>query len=304
MAELNLDPLRSFFHVAELGSLSRAAGRLRVSQSTLTRQMRALEHEVGGALFERSSTGVALTAAGNALRRSARPALDALDHALGEARRLARGQSEELRIGYLLSAAPHYLNPALAGLRREHPKVKVRLMDLSPGEQIAALRRGEIDLALLGDVGGQLAREFYVRRIAALPVWVGLPETHPLVARARVRLADLRHDVFVGAREGDLPGYNRWVTQLCRRAGFRPKFLGDADSLMHGLAVVVSDGAVSVVPEFASHVKVPGVAFREIADDGVRWDLQLAWQRGKLSVPVRDMLAQMAAVPRGTSVRD
>ncbi len=295
---VHLDLIRSFFLVAEMGSLNRAAARLRVSQSTLTRQMRALEHEVGGALFERSSTGVALTAAGNALRSSARPALDALEQAVGEARRLARGQSEELRIGYLMSAAPQYLNPVLAGLRREHPKVKVRLVDLSPGEQIAALRRGEIDLALLGDVGGQLAREFYVRRIAAQPVWAALPETHALAGRARVRLAELRNDVLVGAREADLPGYNRWVTQLCRKAGFRPKFLGDAESLIHSFSVVVSDGAVSLVPEFAAQAKVPGVVFREVADDGVRWELLLAWQRGKLTAPVREMLALVSGPPR------
>ena len=291
---MNVELIRSFLLIAELGSLSAAAGRLRVSQSTLTRQLQALEHEVGGALFERSSTGVAPTAAGNALAKSVRPALEALEHALAEARRLARGQSETLRIGYLQSAAPEYLNPALAALRKAHPEVKVKLLDRSPGEQLAALRSGELDLAMLGNVGGTLAREFYVRRVAALPVWVALAETHPLAGRATVRLAELRTELFVGALESDLPGYNRWVMQLARKAGFRPKFLGDADSLTHGLALVVSDGAVSLLPKFAAQGRVPGIAFRPLADEGARWELLLAWQRGKMTAPLKAMLDQVA----------
>lgn len=295
LGAVNLDLLRSFFLIAELGSLSKAASRLRVSQSTLTRQMHTLEHEIGGALFERSSTGVALTSTGNILLERARPALGALEQALGEARRSARGQSETLRVGYIMSAASEYLNPALAALRKKHPEVKVKLQDLSPGEQIAALRRGEIDLALLSAVGGVLAQEFYVRKLASLPVWVALAETHPLAAQASVRLADLKSEMFVGALEADLPGYNQWVRQICRKAGFRPKLLGDAEGLTHGFSLVVSDAAVSLVAKFAVQTRMPGVVFRPLADDGIRWDLLLAWQRGKLAAPVKEMLAQLEA---------
>lgn len=288
---MNLDLLRSFFLIAEHGSLNRAAERLRVSQSTLTRQMHALEHDVGGRLFERRSTGVALTGTGNALLRSARPALETLDHALAEARRLARGQSERLRIGYIMSAAADYVNPALAVLRREHPEVKVKLLDLSPGEQIAALRQGELDLAFLSDVSAGFSREFYVRRIASLPVLAALPLHHPLAAEPGVALRALRNELFVGAREADMPGHNRWIEQACRKAGFRPRFLGDSDSLTHALSLVVSDGAVALVPDHVTRTRAPGVAFLPLTDSAVRCDLLMAWQRGKVSAPVRSLLA-------------
>ncbi len=157
---VNLDLLRSFFAVAEQGSLNKAAERLRVSQSTLTRQMQALEHEVGGALFVRGPGGAALTATGHALADGMKPLLVDFDRALGEVRKRARGQSTELRVGYLMSAVAEYLNPALAALRKAHPEVKVKLLDLSPGEQISALRRGELDLALIGSAGEFVSREF------------------------------------------------------------------------------------------------------------------------------------------------
>jgi DNA-binding transcriptional LysR family regulator len=237
---------------------------------------------------------MALTATGNALLASARPALASLEQAFAEARRLARGQSEKLRIGYLMSAAAEYLNPALAALRREHPEVKVKLLDLSPGEQIAALQRGDIDLGFIGSAGVPPACDFYTRRIASVPMFVALAENHPLAASDSLRLAQLRGELFVGASEADLPGHNRWIIQQCRRAGFRPRFVADADSLTHAFAVVVSEGAVGFVPEYAAKTNVPGVVFRRLRDEGAKWELVLVWQRGQMSAPVRAMLAQIA----------
>jgi len=287
---LNLDLVRSFFTVAEQGSLSQAAERLRVSQSTLTRQMHALESEIGGPLLERSSSGVALTATGQVLLEGIRPVLARFDAVLGEVRKRARGQSAELRLGYLLSAAPDYLHPALTALRRQHPEVKVKMLDLSPGEQIVALRKGEIDLALIGNAGAFLAREFYVRKLAALPVLVALPENHPLAAAAAIRLGDLRAEVFVGALEADMPGHNRWVQQLCRRAGFKVRFVQDADSLSHGLSLIVAENAVLLLPDYVKKTPVPGVVLRPLRDSTAKWDLLVAWQRGRVSAPVRALL--------------
>ncbi len=292
---MHLDLLRSFFVVAEQGSLNRAAEHLRVSQSTLTRQMRALEHEMGGKLLERSPAGVALTATGQVLLDGIRPVVARFDAVVTETRKLARGQSATLRLGYMMSAAPDFLNPALAALRRSHPHVKVKLLDLSPGEQIGALRRGAIDFALLGNAGASLTREFYVRKIATRPVVVAVAEHHPLATRAKLTLKDLQPEHFVGAAEADMPGHNRWVAQLCRKAGYRPRFLEDSESLTHGLATVVTEGAITLLPDYVMKMNAPGVAFRPLAEPNVTWELLVAWQRGKATEAVKAMLAAFPA---------
>lgn len=290
---MNLDLLRSFFAVIEQGSLNQAAERLHVSQSTLTRQMHALEHAVGGRLLERSSSGVALTAAGTRLADGMKPLLEKFDAVIDDARKQARGQSTRLRVGYQMSLAAEYLHPALAALRRAHPEVKVNLLDLSPGEQIEALRKGEIDLALLGHAGGVITKEFYVRRVARYPVFVVVGATHPLAAQSSVPLADLKRELFVGANDRDLPGHNAWITQLCRKAGFRPRFVLNAESLTHGLATVVTEEAVTLMPDYAKTAAGPGVVFRPLRDAIAHWDLYVAWQRGKVSEPVRAILAAL-----------
>src|SRR5260370_6189811 len=91
--------LRSFLAVIEEGSLHRAATRLNMSQSALSRQMQALEHELGGKLLERSSTGVRPTAGGHALAAKIGGLLASYDSAMLEVRRFVRGDSEERRIG-------------------------------------------------------------------------------------------------------------------------------------------------------------------------------------------------------------
>lgn len=287
---MNLDLLRSFFAIIEHGSLNKAAERLRVSQSTLTRQMHALEHIIGGRLFERGTTGVALTTIGHALADRIRPLLATFDAAIDEVRTLACGKSAQLRVGYLLSAAADYLHLALAVLRRIHPEVKVKLHDLSPGEQIGALRRGELDLALIGNAGTFLSKEFFIRRLATLPLLVALPETHPLADKPVIQLAELKRELFIGAPERDMPGHNRWIIQLCRRAGFRPRFHDNADSLTQGLATIVMEGAVALLPEYTRQMNVPGVVFRPLRDAAAKWELIVAWQRGKVSQPLRVLI--------------
>lgn len=287
---LHLDLLRSFFTISEFGSLSKAAEQLHVSQSTLTRQMQALETAIGGQLLERGHGGVALTAAGHALLEGMRPVVARADIVVAEARKLARGQSVSLRIGYLMSAAGEYLNPALAALRQSQPGTKVRLVDLSPGGQIAALRRGELDVVVLGNINAAIAREFFVRRIATFPVVVALPETHVLAAGKDIALADLRREMFIGADPDEIPGFNNWLIQLCRRSKFRPRFVENADGLAHTLSLLVAENAVTLLPGLVEKHPVPGVVFRPLRSPAVKWDLQVAWQRGKISEPVRELV--------------
>src|SRR5207248_283405 len=113
LPSVNIEVLRSFIAVLEAGSLNKAAEQMRVSQSTLTRQMQGLEQEIGGKLFERSQAGVALTAAGHTLFDGVQPLLAKFEATIAATRKRARGQSSSLRLGYLMSAATEFLNPAL-----------------------------------------------------------------------------------------------------------------------------------------------------------------------------------------------
>ncbi|HEX3443521.1 MAG TPA: LysR family transcriptional regulator [Chthoniobacterales bacterium] len=287
--------LRAFLVTLEEGSLNRAAVRLRMSQSTLSRQMQALEAEIGGALLERTTAGVRPTDAGYALVSSLPDVLAKYDAAIAEARRLARGQRDLIRVGYLGSAAQKFLDPALFAMRRSHPGVKVKLLDLSPGEQIVALRKAEIDLALIGQEGALLSTEFYTRKLTTLPVVAVMTADHPLASRKQIWLKELRGERFISSPEEDLPGRDRWIAQLCRRAGFRPKFVQAAASVSNMFTLIGSEGAVTLVPAYLKSFPVAGVAMVQLSDTKATWDFLVVWQRGRTAKSLRALLDALGA---------
>lgn len=286
-----LQQLRSFLSVIEEGSLHRAAARLRLAQSTLSRQIQALEHELGGALLERTSTGVRPTKAGQVLASHTGVLLANFETAMMATRRQMRGDSGHLRIGYVASAGPDFLEPALKKLRASHPKAKVKLFDLSPGEQIVALREDKIDLALLDQGDKLLSRDFYVRRIATLSCLIGLPASHPLADRRSVRMVDLKNESFLSGSDADNPEYNRRVMRICRSCGkFRPKFICEPGSLDEGLAMVANEDAVVLLPAYVRHRAAPGVVLRPIVDPAATWELFLVWRRGHKTEPLNALV--------------
>src|SRR6266542_4809852 len=117
-----IEKLRLFQVILEEGSLRRVAERLHISQSAITRQIQLLEHVLGGRILERTSAGVRPTSGGHALAEKARTLLADYDSAMAEVRRLVRGESDRLRIGYIASAVQEYFGPALAVLRRAYPR--------------------------------------------------------------------------------------------------------------------------------------------------------------------------------------
>jgi DNA-binding transcriptional LysR family regulator len=111
---------------------------------------------------------------------------------MAEARRMVRGKSDRLRIGYVASAMHEYLEPALALLRRTYPKLKIKMLDQTPGEMIIELRRGEIDLALTNHGVDLLSRDFYTHKLASVPSSVALPRDHPLAGQKEISISQSR----------------------------------------------------------------------------------------------------------------
>jgi DNA-binding transcriptional LysR family regulator len=291
-----LEKLRLFLVVLEEGSLRRAADRLRISQSAITRQMQSLELDLGGRVLERTSAGVRPTNGGHALAERAKTLLADYDSTMAEVRRLNRGESERLRIGYIASAVQEYLGPALAVLRRAYPRLKVKMLDQTPGEMIIALRQGKIDLALTLHGIDLLSRDFYARKLATVRSVVALPVSHRFATERQVSLSQLKGETFVRGSDDVIPGYTQRIIQLCRKhGGFRPRLttIDKADSLVESLAVAANEEAISIQPAFISHLKVPNVIMVPIADGGATWDLFVVWQPGEIASPLRTLLSEL-----------
>ncbi len=291
-----LEKLRLFLVVLEEGSLRGAADRLRISQSAITRQMQSLELDLGGRVLERTSAGVRPTNGGHALAQRAKTLLADYDSTMAEVRRLNRGESERLLISYIASAVQEYLRAALGVLRRAYPRLKVKMLDQTPGEMITALRQGKIDLALTLHGIDVLSRDFYARKLATVRSLVALPVSHRFATERQVSLSQLKGETFVRGSDDVVPGYTQRIVQLSRKyGGFRPRLatIDQANGLVESLALAANEEAISIQPAFISHLKVPNVLMVPIADAGATWDLFIVWQQGKIDSPLRTLLSEL-----------
>ena len=291
-----IDRIRALLTVIEEGSVNRAAVRLRITQPALSRQMKALEHELGGKLLERETSGVKPTGLGHALVKAMQPLVQSYDSVMSDLRRQARGERSELRVGYLGSAAQSFLTPALALLRKSQPAARLKLHDLSPREQIVALRSGELDVALIGQEGVVAAKEFHSARLCSLGVCAAVADSDRLATKKSIAIKDLKGRDFIGIDEDEMPGRNRWMTALCRTAAFKPRFAAIVDGLTNVLSQVVSESAVTLVPAYFAKSSHPGVAFVPVSNPKAHWDFIVLWQRGHASAAARALVTALKQV--------
>jgi DNA-binding transcriptional LysR family regulator len=187
---MELRQLEYFVAVAEEANFTRAAERVRISQSGVSAQIRQLERELGATLIDRSTRTATLTAAGRAALEPARAVLAgvaAVRQAVGEVAGVLRG---ELTVGMVIGCTVAPFFAALADFHRAHPGVELTLQEENSDRLIAGVRSGALDLALVGTAdatpAGLDALTIVSERLVAL-----VPPDHPLGARPSVTLADL-----------------------------------------------------------------------------------------------------------------
>lgn len=248
---MELRHLRYFKAVAELLNFSRAAERLRVAQPALSRQIRALEDELGTPLFSRDR-GVQLTDAGRTFYTHTCKILAQVDIATAAARESAGGQSGELIVCNDWRLGGHFVPGVVAEFHRKFPRVDVTLHDWRFAEQLDAVRARRAHLGFV--VRNVLSRAGDLETISVFRsrLMIVLPASHPFAKRSLVKLADLAAETWVTLDEKEAPGYRAFLTQLCRIAGFTPQ-IGLAAATREGLIGRVAAGyGVAITLEAAA----------------------------------------------------
>jgi LysR family nitrogen assimilation transcriptional regulator len=148
---MEIGQLRTLIHVAELGSLSKAADRLRVAQPALSRQIRLLEDELGARLFDRHGRGMVITEAGREVLTHAVRVMAELEAIRSRVGDITASLSGRVAIGMPPTVAEILSVPLVQACRAAHPELDLRLVGAFTGYLLDWLQRGEIDLAVLYD---------------------------------------------------------------------------------------------------------------------------------------------------------
>jgi DNA-binding transcriptional LysR family regulator len=212
--------LRYFVAVADELHFGRAAERLHVAQPAVSQQLGRLERELGVRLLERTSRRVALTGDGRRLLDEARATLAAVDRMRAVAADLSAGRAGELRVGTTPGVGAR-LSRAAAKLRAAAPDLALTLVDGTIAAHTAALRAGELDIALVRGAGGP--GELRAAEVWRDPLQVLLPATHPAAAAPAVPVAALAELTLRLPDRASDPALRDALLGACRDAGVEPR---------------------------------------------------------------------------------
>ncbi|HXB25727.1 MAG TPA: LysR substrate-binding domain-containing protein [Gemmatimonadaceae bacterium] len=221
---MDLRHLRYFVTVAEERSVSRAATRLRVAQPALSRQIHALERELGLELLARQSAGVELTSVGESIASSARVILAQAESIVRRAADAAHGLTGRLVIGVGRSAWwLEIIQPAEAAIRERLPDVELEIREVEPGpEQFAQLSTGALDLAI-GLRSPVTTHDFAWAALYDVPFDCAIvPIGTPLASLSVLRPEDLATVPLLFPRAEWHPDSPRVVDETLRQLGIRP----------------------------------------------------------------------------------
>lgn len=254
--------------VASRGTIAAAAEALFMSPSAISQQMAVLERETGVELLQREGRGVKLTEAGRTLVANTERILAAMERADADLAASVRGIVGHVRVSAFPTAARSVLVPALVDLRRNHPNLRVSMIDLEPEESMPALKARDLDLVItyewdmlpaIEDAGVERQPLF------SEPVYITLPEEHPQAKHGGpVAIADLRDEQWIVGR--DSTSMLDLVFATSRKAGFEPKtdfHSMDFEVILTGVAAGLG---VALVPPLALVGDLTGVAIREVSD--------------------------------------
>ena len=260
---LELQKLRYFVAVAETLNVGKAALRLHISQSPLSRQIIALEARLQTELFIRERKRLRLTESGRQLLHDAKSLLEHARQLEYRIKDEAAGRGGSLTIGFVEGAVhAGVLQAALKRFTALAPLARVELKNLRSKQQWEALRFGEIDVGFAHSAppqGDALVAELVAEERFVLAV----PSSHPL-ARGRIDANKLDGEAFIALPEKDAPEARQLWMAACASAGFAPDIRLEAAEPSVVLGLVDAGFGLAIVQESLSRGRGNGVVFRPL----------------------------------------
>ena len=277
---MNLRFLRTFVAIADNAGFARAAARLNLTQSAASRQIQALEDELGLRLFARIGRNSRLTREGEDLLVRSRRLLFDAEAISQRASALKTGEVGVLRVGATPQVIENLLADFLARYRKRHAGVEVHLVEDGGSSLPGRLERGDIDVALMPTGEDR----FSSRLLFPMHVLAVLPQGHRLSRRAVLDVADLADEPLL--RLNSSFASHGWFEAACQVAHIRPRVLLESVAPQTLIALVRTGHGVAVVP---SPVRIPraGVRAAVLMHRGVsigRWAVA-AWDSQRFLPP-------------------
>lgn len=274
---MELRHLLYFKTVAEELHFRKAAAKLFISQPPLSRQIIELENELGVQLFTRKNKRVELTHAGRYFKEEVGAIFTRLEESKSIVQQIHKGESGELKIGYISSLYQPKLAEVLMAMRDKFPHVKTNLFEMPTVAQVTALEQGTLDVGIIR--APVQSTQLTVQTLFFDPFVVVMPLTKTKF-KQRQQLADyIKHKPFIFFNKRYAPHYNNKLVEICARLGFKPEIVHEANNVHSILQLVEAGLGVSILPyslkQQYSYLKI---SFIELVDIPVNTEVVLAYK--------------------------
>jgi len=245
---VELDQLSHFLRVAALGSFTRAAEEIGLSQSALSRSIQRLEEELGQPVLERKTRSVGLTDAGLLLQARAQQVLTMIDDVKAEIS--DDGQSGRIRVGAIPTIAPYFLPDLLRKFSHAYPDASIIVQEETTEKLLKRCTDGELDVAILALPAP--VKYLEVEELFDEELLLVLPPAHPLAAKKQIRLSDVEPYPFVLLDEAHCLSDN--IVSFCRQRSVHPVTVEHTSQLAMVQELVSLAHGVSMIPKMAERL--------------------------------------------------
>jgi DNA-binding transcriptional LysR family regulator len=290
---MELRHLRYFIAVAELRSVRAASEQLHVTQPAISRQIQDLEDAIGAALFDRTSRGLKLTAAGDAYLAEARDILARVDAANRLARRIADGVQGHLRLGFVENAAwSGIVSHALNAFEQATPHVALELTPMNTPEQLDAIAAGRLDGGFCYRVGA-LPEGITSTPVLEQNVVLAVPEAWPLGSAESIPASELTGKPFIAFPRRVYPAYYDRLLSACAERGLTLDIRQEA-STETAILSLVSAGMGAAIVNAANRDRPPArVRFVELRDLSVPLPLEFCFASAEPNASLKRFVDQL-----------
>jgi DNA-binding transcriptional LysR family regulator len=278
---VELRHLRYFVAVAAERSMSRAAERMHLTQPSLSRQIRQLEHDVGATLFDRTSAGTALTPAGVALHAHALLLLRMADASRDAVHSAAEHTREVVSVGIPPGLPTVWALRIISALRAKLPEAAVTLLETGSVEQLRMVREGRLDLGLIHERALTLLEE---RRLLTQPLGLAVRPDHPLAQRNACRVRDLHNLRILAHGREQVPALHDQLIIAARDVDAVPLWQF-AQFSEHAMACAEATEADAVLLTIDSaRRQLPNWSWLPLAEPPLELVTRMVWQPATRSV--------------------
>ena len=246
---MRIEQLEAFLAVIETGNFGQAAKQCGVTQSTISRQIQALETHLGTSLFHRQAQAK-LTVAGEILFPHARKICQQWHRVEEEITELLSGKQPELCIAGIHSVCAYYLPPILQKFSRTHPHVQLRVTALGSDRSLKVLKDGLVDIAIVMDNRYLTTTpEMVVKNLYEEPIKILMAADHPLTKYQEVKLSDFIAYPQVIFKDGY--GMQRMVQEYFNKHQVTPEIAMELNTLDAFRGVIRQGNLIALLPQLA-----------------------------------------------------